>query len=617
MADLQVKLAKYITGVTEPFTLDDVFAHVKLKRTPRIERDVRDELDALFVKEGDRYVPGVCFLHDIPLRIKPGPWEIERGILIPGHRTVPHLPFYLSVDQVQLFDGGRLIATRRENHAFKEVEIYFTLLDVTAVPLEPGDAQGQMVRLRVWEMDASYRAWDFKEGDTLVLTPRDLREGAFDIRHENAAAMRAQAFAREQNDRLLMEQVLAVVDGPARRLSVDRLLRNALYRYSRLARVDRTVACSPLGPLVTASGGPLTITRVPGGAVVLHRKGADPVPKLPFGELEADGGDVIDDLFDPEGLRSARTIGDLLPYLGTAAPECLVHAIILDQLARDVCDGDELAEAIFFDPGIVPPSVMDRTMELLNRARAKFLKRKNCLHLTLPVRTARRLAIDHYLRIVNDCLRELNRRECGLEAVNQPAMECIVAIENNLEMVLEALEQTRSVDAIPGIHKALNMVTQALDRLIPETLAGTRPAPAGPRERGDDDEDDMVHTDADADEMLEQIMAFQDAQGINRETIKMHAELLGGLIAFPVKGGWADPADRGLFGAVGNTGELTGLAPVPRGASALKTGIVGIVRSGKAVDKLPLADFRPAGKDRNAGLILQYGAWFRKRAAPK
>ena len=172
----------FLDGKEDPFTLNDVFEGTGLSRTKYVERDVREYLDAFYVREGPAYIPRVCYLAEIPLRIQPTEMEVENGILIVGHRILPFFPAGRNTDDIHIYDRDREIPTRRALFPMKHVRIFFSLMNLFNYPMEFDPRYDDEVDIKVWDMSGWYEAQDFTVGDSIILTSRDFLQGSFDIR---------------------------------------------------------------------------------------------------------------------------------------------------------------------------------------------------------------------------------------------------------------------------------------------------------------------------------------------------------------------------------------------------------------------------------------------------
>jgi hypothetical protein len=88
-------LYDFLENVTEPFTMEDVTAFIRMiepKRNIRLVMEVASLIDSrniAFKLDSRRWVSRRGCFENVPFVISPTRLELVNGILIPGHRCVP------------------------------------------------------------------------------------------------------------------------------------------------------------------------------------------------------------------------------------------------------------------------------------------------------------------------------------------------------------------------------------------------------------------------------------------------------------------------------------------------------------------------------------------------
>ena len=165
--------------------------------------------------DGEEHVPAWAIFEDTTFLVKPQQWEIDDGILVPGHRFLPFHSFQLaSPDLTLLMDNSEETSSKAsaaENASFvstprrtlgvplSRAVIFYTLFGQEAlVPLigmedemnarvDFQDAENALVRLSVFDMGDFYRNSAFVAGDYLECRTLDWEEGVFAGEHRRAA----------------------------------------------------------------------------------------------------------------------------------------------------------------------------------------------------------------------------------------------------------------------------------------------------------------------------------------------------------------------------------------------------------------------------------------------
>lgn len=202
--NLDVKLDEYIASVNGEFRIKDAIAAItagitfprgsKIRTEERIAEMLGDDL-RLFCGEG-KAVFRRDFFHGGNILINPSPWEIEHGILFPGHRFVPfcHSEIFPS-EIILLLPDGKTCKTREVPLPLDEVAAYCSLLGADGMydflvaenhanvaKLRSGGKGEQQVLLTAFDLSDFYRQCGFRPGDVLLFEVVNWENGTFSIK---------------------------------------------------------------------------------------------------------------------------------------------------------------------------------------------------------------------------------------------------------------------------------------------------------------------------------------------------------------------------------------------------------------------------------------------------
>ncbi len=160
----------------DEFNLSELAPQAKI---PADEWETAVDSDADFFRDGDRVSRRAGVFRGREFLITPEQWEIDAGILVPGHRFVPYLDPEVFPSEVVLRTGRRRIRTREDKFAVARIIGCFMLLgseqmlDVLMAEspdngfLRSGASGDSEVELTVFDLADFYREHDFEEGDAL------------------------------------------------------------------------------------------------------------------------------------------------------------------------------------------------------------------------------------------------------------------------------------------------------------------------------------------------------------------------------------------------------------------------------------------------------------------
>ena len=187
-----------------PFTLKTAARSVgaRLKEpAPNLEEAVEETLVndpwVFFDFQNKQYIPRANFFKGKKFLIAPTNEEMYNGYLIPGHRLIPFASRLIHPADCSFeIPGGKRLARKRISRSLRELEIYFSLFNTNTLfdylfsdsrnngrVLEKPDGMLRPLSVRVLDMAAWYKEVGFREGDTLLMTVLDWKNGRFRLEH--------------------------------------------------------------------------------------------------------------------------------------------------------------------------------------------------------------------------------------------------------------------------------------------------------------------------------------------------------------------------------------------------------------------------------------------------
>ena len=368
-------LYDFLENVTEPFTLDDICAFIRLvepKRGGHLNSETASFIETrhiAFPTEGKRWISRRGVFERCRFAINPSRLEIANGILIPGHRCLPFVNPVLLPQEYRFrwksasgagsanfaggasgFAGGEIPYTTAESPP-EDFYPFFTLFGEEYAPqyvardnpeneaafnCDPFEDPPE-VSIHALDMRNIYRELSFVPGDHFAVTVLNWKEGIFELEKVNAAGW----------TKAELDEWAAIAEegfkssfaylGPGS--STEEQI---AYAYWFGGKRMRSL------PAHTMEDFLYEVT--------------DHIETVPYG-IETRfwyAGKDIPDRKDLEGVRSLpdRTvIEEILYRKGVPISEFVVQAYVRDALYRDTCDGDF---NIFLDrilERIIPPSL--------------------------------------------------------------------------------------------------------------------------------------------------------------------------------------------------------------------------------------------------------------------
>jgi hypothetical protein len=200
-ANQEDALYDFLENVTEPFTLEDVTAFVRMiepKRNGRLGMEIAafiDSRNVAFRLDNNSWVSRRGCFEPVPFVISPTRLELLNGILIPGHRCLPFAnPDLLPQKYVFYWKGSPIPVSSTEGPP-EDFYPYYCLFGEEYAPQyvardNPANESAYNsdpyedppeVSVTTLDMRNIYRETSFVPGDRFVARTRDWKTGAFDL----------------------------------------------------------------------------------------------------------------------------------------------------------------------------------------------------------------------------------------------------------------------------------------------------------------------------------------------------------------------------------------------------------------------------------------------------
>ncbi|MCL1815745.1 MAG: plasmid pRiA4b ORF-3 family protein [Treponema sp.] len=207
-------LYDFLENVTEPFTLDDICAFVRLvgpKRSSRLSAETASFIDTrhiAFPLEGKRWISRRGAFERVRFVINPTRLEIANGILIPGHRCIPFANPVLLPHEYRFrwigkdMPSGIEIPYTTAESPPEDFYPFFTLFGEEYAPQyvardNPENEEAfngdpfedpPEVSIHALDMRSIYRETSFVPGDHFAVTTINWKEGIFELERVGAGA---------------------------------------------------------------------------------------------------------------------------------------------------------------------------------------------------------------------------------------------------------------------------------------------------------------------------------------------------------------------------------------------------------------------------------------------
>jgi hypothetical protein len=194
-------LFEFLENVTEPFTLEDVCAFVKLieiKRNSHLEKEIAVLLNSrniAFRIDDQHWVSRRGCFEPVPFVISPTRLELLNGILIPGHRCIPFANPSLLPQKYSFYWKDSPIPLTTTEGPPEEFYPYYCLFGEEYAPQyiareNPANESAYNntpyedppeVSISTLDMRNIYRETSFIPGDCFVARTKDWKEGVFTL----------------------------------------------------------------------------------------------------------------------------------------------------------------------------------------------------------------------------------------------------------------------------------------------------------------------------------------------------------------------------------------------------------------------------------------------------
>ena len=187
----------------------------------RVVRELESHEELVALETGRRYGKLAVIFDGAEFLVTPDAFEIEQGILVPGHRFAPFMAEAIFPSEALLQEAGaRRKVPQRGFRANAETLLHYHLFmgaeglfDFFAAESSDNikaarESANPELTLSVWDMRAFYRETSFAEGDALLVTVRDFAAGRFSFRLDNG---RERSEARRRRFREAFEERLSRV----------------------------------------------------------------------------------------------------------------------------------------------------------------------------------------------------------------------------------------------------------------------------------------------------------------------------------------------------------------------------------------------------------------------
>jgi len=228
---------QYLETVDTPFRLTDCFDKLELKKTKEIETEIHELIatSGEVVEDNDCFYPKVSFLRDFAIRITPTEFEIEKGILIPGHRLLPFLPFDILPDEAMFVYNDTVLEGKEVLLTVDQLYAYFALLDSDELPIidaGPPVEGNYRASFIAFDLARFYKANQFEPGDSIILKMEDFINGFFSIHYDPVSSFKIHEEEIRTWDKLFLNTLKKVLRQNIEKSSLEKQLMYTYYYMS-------------------------------------------------------------------------------------------------------------------------------------------------------------------------------------------------------------------------------------------------------------------------------------------------------------------------------------------------------------------------------------------------
>ncbi len=148
----------------------------------------------LFRKGENNFVPRSSFFSGGKVLIKPTEEELERGLLIPGHRFLPLYDTSIHPSQLDIQVNGKKLKRTMISHTIQGLGIYYSLFGIqeligliaveaeeNATAIAEKDNIKSLLRISAFDMKQLYQEWEITPGDYLIAQVENWQKGNFSL----------------------------------------------------------------------------------------------------------------------------------------------------------------------------------------------------------------------------------------------------------------------------------------------------------------------------------------------------------------------------------------------------------------------------------------------------
>ncbi|MCP5101966.1 MAG: plasmid pRiA4b ORF-3 family protein [bacterium] len=235
---IEERVDHYVEMAEAPFSIDDCLKKLKVKKTKESEEKIHELIatGGEVILVNDRFYPKVSFLKDFVIRVMPTEFELDRGILIPGHRLLPFLPVYVLSDEVEFIDKNGILEEKDIYLSVADLDTYFGLLDSNDLPIiDTGlrlDGEHRVTFMAV-DLARFYKEHHFRPGDSLILKMENFADCICSIHYDPLSSIKAHEKEIRAWDDLFIATLKKVL---RENIEMSYLQKQLLYTYYYMSR---------------------------------------------------------------------------------------------------------------------------------------------------------------------------------------------------------------------------------------------------------------------------------------------------------------------------------------------------------------------------------------------
>jgi len=387
--------------------------------------------------------PKQSFLKNIPIRLYPTDYEIDFGILIPGHRLLPFYPAHNPYDEVSFFYDNKKARKRKITINHEQLFAYFGLMDLNKVPLiNPEELVEEKAQLEINAISIKdfYRTYKFKSGDTIVATLTDYDEGIFTLQYESKEDFDSHIFEVERFDRFFIDELKNAIRQELFYPNTEKQLLYAIYNMKKNPDYSHLFKTAGTGYVkILDSQKDILYSPLPDGRSVFHFEDQSVEDMTLMGVYEQAMEESDQDPLDGIDMDS---IEGILLMLGIPNGLQLVRALIMNQLSeQQPFSYKAIEEFLFFDlkRPYMPREVQKHLKKLIEVEYNSIASGFDPKYAYLPI-TSLRKSILEQMQIITRFLRELDEYVSDTSQIPKTEFSYILEIDRNFVQMLSELE---------------------------------------------------------------------------------------------------------------------------------------------------------------------------------